>query len=222
MKQESPKWEFKIKTDVATLLCSYDSELVVNRIVKNLQRIAGRNCKDFVLSEDVQGYVDKVLHRQITRTLRDALDRAEIEAQKRTLRELNNSVFHLEPDKLERWSEQAARNARVDSRRRLGLRMRGGSEPDYDLSNLTNHYNELRSIWRDAKSLYRRNSESRNWREMIRVEYTDLPLDLINRLVLQGESRPSDLALEHAARLCGVPKNHYTTRWLRQQLRENR
>ena len=84
MKEESAKWDFKIKTDVAILLCSYDSELVVKRIVKNLKRIASRNCKDFVLMDDVHGYVEKVLRRQLTRTLRDALDRAEIEAQKRT------------------------------------------------------------------------------------------------------------------------------------------
>jgi hypothetical protein len=64
---------------------------------------------------------------------------------------------------------------------------------------------------------------------MVKVQHADLPDDLINRLPdvpnlsddllakLEGKggtSKPSDIALEHAARLCGCPSYEYTIGWL--------
>lgn len=90
-------------------------------------------------------------------------------------------------------------------------------------------YDSLLSVWKEAKKIYRTNRDGR-WREFISVLSSDdpLPSDLVERLDSGGsdkdsyESMPSSLALEHAARLCGVSPNSYKLRTLQEHLAENR
>jgi hypothetical protein len=89
-------------------------------------------------------------------------------------------------------------------------------------SKMKKHYEELLPVWKKAKTLYRQNRDRPTWREIIRASYPDVtfPEDLLIRLPgsfdalpswLQArineqdtDSRPSHLALEHAARICGA------------------
>lgn len=100
----------------------------------------------------------------------------------------------------------------------------GGSDADYDLNQLKRFYYECLPKWQDAKRIYKDNRQ-RNWQAIVKGEHSDLPDQLIKRLsdppnlpeselailaVKGGISKASDIALEHAARLCGVPAYHYT------------
>jgi hypothetical protein len=90
-------------------------------------------------------------------------------------------------------------------------------------------YDSLLPVWKEAKKIYRTHRDG-SWREFISVLRSDepLPLDLVERLDAGGadkdsyESMPSSLALEHAARLCGVSPNSYKLRTLQEHLAENR
>ena len=113
---------------------------------------------------------------------------------------------------------------------------RGGSKPDYDLTHLGSHFESVYPLWQEAKRLYRQAQKTKEktrrekWRESIKIIYTDLPDDLIERLAkvptlseeinikLQqkgGSSASADIAAEHAARLCGAPAYHYSIRYLK-------
>lgn len=93
-------------------------------------------------------------------------------------------------------------------------------------------YHYLKPIWDEAKDCYKRNRESARWREIVKAacndEELELPPDLINRLDGKGansdsySSMPSELALEHAARLCGARANQYKPRTLQDHLKESR
>lgn len=218
-------WDTTIRKEAALMVHNYDAVSVANRIANNIQRIVMRGREGFVISEAMQdtilAHIQTVLGEQLIRTLRDALNRAEIETQKRTMRELNDTLLQLPPDRLNEWSEQAARDARTESRRRQELRMRGGREPEYPLTGLREQHEQLKPVWRDAKRLYRQNGTRQNWREIIATVHSDLPGDLLNKLSLQGESGPAELALEHAARQCGVPPNRYSIRQLWERLRND-
>jgi hypothetical protein len=220
--QESDQWLLNIKTEAATLKGSYNSALVVQRIVKNLRRIlnpTGQVATTF--EEAVKLLTQRILLEIVNDSLVKALERSEIEAQKKAIRELSNDDFSIKSDKLKEWMEEVARGARIESRRRMGARMRGGSEPKYPLEELNQYYESLLLTWRDAKRIYRENRRRSNWRVIVKTIHSNLPPDLIDKLNISSE-RPSDLAIEHAARCCGAPKNCYSIRWLRQRLRRNR
>lgn len=112
-----------------------------------------------------------------------------------------------------------------------------GSESDYDLTELRDHYQSLLPKWRlakkDAKRDQRYPVHKQNWRD--RLSTYDLPDDLIEWLnqseieranILSSRTdlphlqeklangyaltMPSEIALEHAARLCGTPAYYYS------------
>lgn len=108
------------------------------------------------------------------------------------------------------------------TRRTVKLRGSGGSPPRYDLSNLDVIYKEQHPIWRRAAKLYKDHRDG-NWREIIKAAYAHLPDNLIERLCKSpdlppeqleklekgGDSIASDIALEHAARLCDPSYGEY-------------
>jgi len=128
----------------------------------------------------------------------------------------------------------------------------GGATPDYDLTNLPDHYPNLLNIWRSAKrDAIKAQKEpllKENWRKRIQKSYEyDLPDDLIEWLNVNEQERqaklmarsdlkhltkklkdgyvlsmPSDLAIEHAARLCGTPPYYYSKSHLQGILREKK
>jgi hypothetical protein len=119
--------------------------------------------------------------------------------------------------------------------RQLGLKedARGGSEAEYDLSQLSEHFGHVYLAVKDAKKIFRSNRTDKRWREFVSAAHPALYPDLIERLNPNaalsdellaklaekgGTSAPADLALEYAARLCGVPAYYYTIRHLKNVL----
>ena len=109
-------------------------------------------------------------------------------------------------------------------RRQLGIK-RGGSEADYNLMELRLHYdNYTLPKVQAAKKLYKalEKNKIKNWRQIVKEKFNDLPDDLISRLsgnpvdlpeefdTRGGTPMPKDIALEWAARRCGVPDYHYS------------
>jgi hypothetical protein len=218
--QESDQWLLNIKIEVATLKGSYNSALVVQRIVKNLRRILNPTGQAATTFENAAKLLtQRILLEIVNDSLVKALERSEIEAQKKALRDLSNDDFSINSDKLKEWMEEVARGARLESRRRMGARMRGGSEPQHDLTNLGEHHSQLYPLWKKAKRLYSQTKGHPKQSEILKAVHPKLPGDLIDELIHQGSRGPSALALEHAARLCGVPPNSYSTEWLYRRLK---
>ena len=85
-------------------------------------------------------------------------------------------------------------------------------------------YAMYHSAWKDAKKCYRANKSYASWPAMVAAAHPTLPSDLIERL---GEpdpytSMPSAIALEHAARACGLRENSLGIRALQDYLNESR
>ena len=91
-------------------------------------------------------------------------------------------------------------------------------------------YDSLLPVWKDAKNRYKLNRDSARWRQIIAAAYVEpeLPSDLIERFETHQlntdsyEAMPSVLALEHAARMCGVTPYAYKTRTLQERLADSR
>lgn len=128
----------------------------------------------------------------------------------------------------------------------------GGTKPDYDLINLPDHYPNLLKVWhsakQDAKKAQKDPLLKENWRKRIQGSYEyDLPDDLIEWLNVNIQERqaklmarsdlehltnklkagymliaPSDIAVEHSARLCGIPPYYYSISHLQRMLREKK
>ena len=123
--------------------------------------------------------------------------------------------------------EEFIKKEREQIRQRLGVRGRGGSEAEYDLSDLSFKFNETYPVIKDALRIYKQNRELKDWRKMVKSAYPYIPSDLVERLSktpqLDNETRtlitkqgsssaPQDIALEYAGRLCGVPQYRYSIR----------
>lgn len=110
------------------------------------------------------------------------------------------------------------------------------------LGSMKSCYERLLPLWTDAKSIYRKNDEREAWQEMVEIGISPakvpggqkLPKDLIallsgkesdlaklpepRRTATEGGedySKASNLALEHAARLCGLRSFQHPPRYLR-------
>jgi hypothetical protein len=102
-----------------------------------------------------------------------------------------------------------------------GESRRGGSEARVPVSDqqcalLATEFEPLLKHWRRCKKWQREGGEK--WREHCRIDFQDTPDDLLDRLddKLPTQSNeeypgiPAVLALEHAARRCGLPANIYS------------
>jgi hypothetical protein len=177
-------------------------------------------------------------------TLRDAIRSQFVESTARVrdaLRGLiiegpDNSIFIYPDEAKSELIKKAVLNAEKAAKRRFGVK-HGGSKAKSDLSSLRGNFEKVYPSWRDAKAIYRSNRNRKGWPGMVKAAYPDLPDDLILRLGdppnlpedLQakvsdtgGTSKPSEIALEHAARLCNVPPYTYTIRHLSETLRKQR
>lgn len=118
--------------------------------------------------------------------------------------------------------------------RRLCLHPKpGGSSARHDLRNLLEYYQVTLPTVQGAKDRYKKNADSPKWMQIVSVDYPEMQQELIARLSgrekdltkehsqLLGEkggtSKPSDIALEWAARLCGVPRYHYALSHLQRE-----
>lgn len=102
-------------------------------------------------------------------------------------------------------------------------------DPRLTLANLHTYYQQLYPIWKKAAEIYRSNEGLTTWKKIIQGEVlqTDginLPENLVDLLAPHAETpnasgtiecTPSGLALEHAARACGVDDFRYSTGHLR-------
>lgn len=113
------------------------------------------------------------------------------------------------------------------------LKGRGGKKPKANLTRLYENYERIIDDWVEASELFRSARKSRSavrrdaWRKDIQRNFSDLPEDLIERLQPMtdwpewidgkgGEDKPEDIALEHAARLCGAKNYIYKLSTLRE------
>jgi len=116
----------------------------------------------------------------------------------------------------------------------IEYRRRGGKKQKADLSTLRERYDELLPVWSAAFARYRALEKvgRGDWRQIIKAEFQSLPDDLIERLnpapddswvadqinKQGGESRPEDVAIEHAARICDAMPYAYKLTVLRKWL----
>lgn len=95
---------------------------------------------------------------------------------------------------------------------------------------LAANYPQFLKIWQSIRKIYRANSESETWRDMVKAKYPDLPIDddLLTRITgnvetlsdeirakldeTDGDETPSSIALEHCARLLGAAPYQHSTR----------
>lgn len=128
--------------------------------------------------------------------------------------------------------------AQVIDQKRTSLRgsFRGTWRPS--IEEIAPNYRYVLPMWKDAKRLYKQNRNRANWREIIKAAHPDLAEceDLISRLSGKlndlpeeiqaklsekgGDSKPSSIALEHAARLCGIEAYSYGVRYLYYNVRK--
>jgi hypothetical protein len=108
-----------------------------------------------------------------------------------------------------------------------------------NLEEFAEHYAAVLPIWKDAKIIYKQNSSRATWRDLIRAAYpehefdddlisrlsgklNDLPEEIQTKLSEKGgDSKPSSIALEHAARLCGTEPYKYSLRYLYYKLKKS-
>lgn len=117
------------------------------------------------------------------------------------------------------------------------VRGRGGKQAIANLKLLYEKYEDIVGDWVEASEIFQSASKSRSylrrneWRNEVQRIFSSLPEDLIERLQPQpnwpkwiadicekkgGEDKPGDIALEHAARLCGAESYVYKLSSLRE------
>ena len=96
------------------------------------------------------------------------------------------------------------------------------NKPVFNL--LSFYYRDLLVQWKSAKKCYKTNKHFSNWEKMLAASFEDLPTDLLKLLGDQYEytAMPSSIALEHAARICGVKPNSLGLRALQKHLAESK
>lgn len=96
------------------------------------------------------------------------------------------------------------------------------NQPAFNLVSF--YYDELLSQWKAAKEVYKANKNFRNWEKMLAASFEDLPTDLLQKLGDPDNysSMPSTIALEHAARICGIKPNSVVLRTLQNYLEKSR
>jgi hypothetical protein len=175
-----------------------------------------------ITSKDLEGYEESFaaksyLRRYLEEELTEVAHRILVEATVIGLGGLKPSnpdtkkwILHQGQQEMKRWKS------------RFGVQRERTRRSNVD--NLLTEYNTVLPLWQDAKSIFKGNA-ARNWRAFIKAEHPYLPDDLVLRLSNNpddltedvkcklaekgGTSEPSDIALEHAARLCGAPDYCY-------------
>jgi hypothetical protein len=152
------------------------------------------------------------------------------EVEEQTLREIGN----LTSAKARQACQRTRRTIEQARTERIKPPTRGGSTAEYDLSKLKTHYMEVHPYWEEAKKVFRQNRNNLRWRDIVKaavpvlseqhdlierfIVSPNLPPTILQQIFEQGsDPKPSHLALEHAARLCGCPPYRYSIRHLQAQ-----
>jgi hypothetical protein len=98
-------------------------------------------------------------------------------------------------------------------KQRLEAPTAGGSEPEWTTKRqeaFLKQYELALATLKEAKRIYRQNKRSKQWNNIVKAAYPELPDDLIAQLGMGGKNaEPSRLALEYAAKLFGVEPSSY-------------
>jgi len=179
------------------------------------------------IAEDVMKYsfhAIRLLEEQIERKMEEALAELHSEVKVQALLKFKNQVAVHLVDAPKHLIQLALRGSEEYKKRRINAPKRGGKQANYSFSELPSYYKLQHQKWKKAKALYNsenlREIESEERFARVKAEYPDLPDDLIARLADLDifRSSASHIAIEHAARLCGVPPerpvNSYTPTYL--------
>ena len=166
-----------------------------------------------------------ILCNQVQEKLEEALDELVLEVITQTLRDLNEQFKVIEVPAL-KFFEAVQKESVKKKNRRMNLPQSGGARnakhswSDADRSSLAEQHERLKLVWKDAKKIYKQNRNRAGWAKMVKAAYSDLPDELIMKLSSMNpyESSPANIALEHAAILCGFKAGEYSARQLRRQL----
>jgi hypothetical protein len=96
------------------------------------------------------------------------------------------------------------------------------------LARLDEHYSKRLEDVRQTWELYKLVKNKAHWKDILIAANPDIPLDLIGRFDQRyeyyggEEATPSAIALEWAARDCGIPDNTYRVRTLHEYLKKSR
>jgi len=142
----------------------------------------------------------------------------------------------------ERWAAANARAAKNRAEAFEAALKQLSHEPQLD--RIADYYAELYPVWRDALKIFQNNAEA-DWRGMVRLKYQDakiaehdlrfdddlfarlsgeeneLPQEVQDRISAQGgDHTPGNIAIEHAARMCGAFRYQFHVTKLLRERRE--
>ena len=174
----------------------------------------------------------RLLDRQISEKIDEALDSLAEEVLAQTFCELGSQEFPLDRGQLYKL---AVSTEELQKKKRMNAGP-GGSESPYNLRWFAQYYAQAYRELSDGAEIYKQAQAAKNkedragWKERIKKEHPDLDEELIARLSGNprdlkeehlallaekgGNSTPSDIALEQAARRCGIQPYLYTKRGL--------
>lgn len=137
---------------------------------------------------------------------------------------INDPKFDT-PDKLKNRLQELLNKRNDRTKKRLLFEIQQVTEPFQPSVHLLGHYYETLLLdWEKAKDCYKKNKKFKNWEKMIGVSFEFLPTELIERLgdLDTYTAMPSSIALEHAARICGIKPNSLGLRALQKHLKQSR
>jgi hypothetical protein len=128
-------------------------------------------------------------------------------------------------EKTKKISHELIENQKQRVKKKINVEIQKTEMPMQSATHLMGcFYEAYLPEWKKAKACYKKNKNFNNWEKMIAVSFEDLPIDLIKKL---GDpdtytAMPSSLALENAARMCGVKPNSLGLRALQKYLQQSR
>jgi hypothetical protein len=150
--------------------------------------------------------------------------------QERIAHAQNFSTYQPADKELVVWeSEQMAEVKKMEVRRLYGIGedARGGSRPRVEVTDgqrkaMVESYPDTLSLVRDLKTVKAQNQS--DWRRRVKLAHPTFPDDLLDRLEDRDPyiRKSSAIALEHAARLCGIDTKGYSLSTLKRLYSQGR
>jgi hypothetical protein len=186
------------------------------RLLKESVDAAAKATADTFL-ESVTAFWEKVLNLAAftgANSLRDLLNAPETKYSTRVIEE---SLIRIDRERLRALIGEPARG---------GARNVKHTWTDEERDCLVAKYKELQPIWIEAKRIAKGAQKSRErtrkkeWRAEVLRAYPHLPADLLERYAnpRADDAKPSDIAVIHAKRECGITEE-YSPKHLREQIR---
>ena len=234
-------WELAVDINLPSggVTIHYKPQLAVEQIIRKLDKAFEEDWKNTEWDSDEEfraiyhstveepsAYAAEVLLTQFYYEFEDAVkllpESALIQTEcvgKEWHKQLSNPEDVQETESSENAVDKYLRSVNKGRRNRMmKLIKEAREEARYDMSKFAVHYHQMLPVWQEVKKFYNKNKKLKTWQATIKTAFPEptLPDDLIERLASPDSyaSSPSEIALEHAARLCGVPPNKYKSRSL--------